>query len=729
MTRKELYEQRKEYIFKRKYVCTYWKNYNYKILQNIMYVKRPGRGNNPTYDDCIIMFDTETSKKSKYDVGHNHVVAFTISIRAFDTNIVTLYGNRPDDCISCIIKIMENLQGEKTVMYAHNLAYDYVFLRLFLMQRFGKPVKQLAIKSHYPIRIEYANGLILKDSLVLSQCKLEKWAKDLNVEHKKAVGKWDYNKIRHQHEKFSADEIEYIEHDTLAGVECIAAVMKKLGKRIYSMPYTATGIVREDCRKEGIPFHAHEEFMKISPEFETYLILEKVFHGGFTHANRHIIGETLFDMRCYDFTSSYPFCMLAFKYPMHKFAKFHDCSMDDILQNEEKYAYMCKLILFKFKLHDPFDSMPVLQYSKAENMINCVTDNGRITAGAYMEIYCTEQDIAIIKEHYDIEKHICTEVYFSEKDYLPRWFTDFVFKLFEDKVMKKGGDPVDYLLSKARVNCCYGMTVQKAIQDIIEECYTIDECEDGKYEPGMYKTKSNYTKDTYIKKYIKNHNKILPYQWGCWVTAYAMRNLFKLFKCIKQGDEKILNYPAYCDTDSCYAHEWDMEKLEEYNQRCKDLLTKNGYGPVIRDGKEHWLGVAVSEGEKDHYHEFRTLGAKRYCGRKIYCDNEGYHNDLYITVAGVPKKGSKCLNDNIENFHKGFIFPGVDTGKLTHKYFFVDSVYTDDKGNLTGDSIDLSPCDYKLDDITIYDFEKIYEEEIEVVCYEEENDTRFLLPF
>lgn len=728
MTRKELYELREEYIHKRKYVCTYWKNYNYSILQNIMYIKRSGRGENPTYDDCIIMFDTETSKKSKYDEGHNHVVAFTISIRAFDKNIVTLYGNRPDDCISCIIKILENLSGEKTVMYAHNLAYDYVFLRKFLMQRFGKPVKQLAIKSHYPIRIEYNNGLILKDSLVLAQCKLEKWADDLNVEHKKAVGKWDYNKIRHQHERFSADEIEYIEHDTLAGVECIDSLMKKLGKHIYSIPYTATGIVREDCRKEGIPYHAHEEFMKISPDFKTYLIMEQVFHGGYTHGNRHLIGETVEDVTCYDFTSSYPFCMLAFRYPMHEFKPFRDCRKEEILAHSDNYAYMCRLILYKFRLKDAFNSMPVLQYSKAMNMVNCVTDNGRITAGAYMEIYVTEQDLAIINEQYDIEKHACTEVYFSEKDYLPRWFTDFVFRLFFDKVQKKGGDPVDYALAKARINCCYGMCVQKAFQSILEECYSWDECEDGKYIPGMYKSQSTYSEGNYESKYIRNHNKILPYQWGVWVTSYAMRNLFELFKCVKQGDEKILNYPIYCDTDSCYAHAWDQEKLDVYNENCKNLLRQNHYGAVIKDGKEHWLGVAVSEGEKDHYFEFRTLGAKRYCGRKIYCDKEGSHNDIYITVAGVPKIGSKCLKDDINNFHKGFIFPGIDTGKLTHKYFFIDDIYTDDKGNLTGDSIDLSPCDYKLDDITVFDFEKIFEEEIEVICYEEENDKRFLLP-
>ena len=42
----------------------------------------------------------------------------------------------------------------------------------------------------------------------------------------------------------------------------------------------------------------------------------------------------------------------------------------------------------------------------------------------------------------------------------------------------------------------------------------------------------------------------------------------------------------------------------------------------------------------------------------------------------------------------------------------------DENGNSTGDSIDLSPCDYLLDDIEHWDWQKIFEEEIEVQVYE-----------
>lgn len=704
MTRKELYDKRSEWINKRKYVRCFWENYNYKILQNIMYIFRSGRGDNDSYNDCIIMADCETSKHTDNPEvqEYNYIVAFTITIRAFNHNIVTLWGRTPEEFIQCITNILDNLAGDKTVIYYHNLPYDYVFKRKFLFKTFGYPVKQLNVKPHYPIVIEFNNGLIFKDSLILSQCKLEKWADDLNVEHKKAVGKWDYNKIRSQHENYDNDELEYIEYDTLAGAECLQLFMDNLGKKIYSIPYTATGIPREQVYKLGKEHHAHDFFVKISPDYDFYCIQEQTFHGGYAHANRHLIDLILEFVRCFDFTSSYPFCILTRKFPMSAFEPWHDCHMDEILKNSENYAFIFKLILYKFKLKDPFESMPVLQFSKGQNMINCVQDNGRILCGGYMEIYITEQDLDIIKKQYEFEKHACVEVRYAVKDYLPKWFTDYTYTLFKNKCVLKGGDPVDYAIAKATLNSLFGMCVQKAL--------TVDYVED--YETGEFTPKPQDDALLYQTKYIKNHRKVLPYSWGLYITAYALHNLYDLFECVDKVPGVPETYPIYADTDSCYAIAWNEDKIKAYNDRCLKELRANGYEPVVIGNKEFIPGQAVSEGDKDLYTEFKVQGAKRYCGRK---KSDG---KIHITVAGVPKKGAECLKDDINNFKKGFVFRGDITGKLQHKYIFQDDIFTDSKGNIVGDSIDLSSCDYLLDDITIYDFEKIFEEEIEVQTYE-----------
>ena len=213
--------------------------------------------------------------------------------------------------------------------------------------------------------IEWENGLILKDSLILSQRSLEKWGKDLNVEHQKAVGKWNYDKIRTQVEVYNVDELQYIEFDTLCGVECIDTLMKSLNKKIYSMPYTATGIPREEVRKRGKKASAKKLFNKLAITYEQYKKLEKVYHGGYTHANRHVVGWILGSIEepveAYDFASSYPFVLLSEKYPSEKFTEAPNCSIYQIISDAENYAFMFKLVVVGVKLKNDFVEMPALR--------------------------------------------------------------------------------------------------------------------------------------------------------------------------------------------------------------------------------------------------------------------------------------------------------------------------------------------------------------------------------
>ena len=131
------------------------------------------------------------------------------------------------------------------------------------------------------------------------------------------------------------------------------------------------------------------------------------------------------------------------------------------------------------------------------------------------------------------------------------------------------------------------------------------------------------------------------------------------------------------------------------------------------EGKQYILGQAVTDGDNDRYTEFRILGAKRYCGR---CKADG---KLHITVAGVPKKGAACLNDDINNFTKNFCFKGTETGKLQHTYLYGD-IRQDDIGNWLADSINLSPCDYILDNAYSWDIEDIlYRETEDIQVYAE----------
>lgn len=713
MKYEQIQRKYKEIIENQKYKFVYYKDFNYNIFSYILYHGKVAK-KDQTYNDIIIMLDTETSKskknptildkkkRKKYRPVDNYVVAWTISFRAFNTNIATLYGTKPSELMECINMFTQKLKGFETYIYVHHLAYDWVFLRKFFIKNFGEPEKQLNTKPHYPITLWFTNGIILKDSLILAQRKLEKWANDLNVEHKKAVGKWDYNLIRHQNThqngKFTKDELEYIECDTLAGVECIDKTLEMLNKNISTIPYTATGIVRDDIRKIAKKNKFKDTFNRMCLTATQQLKAEKVFHGGYTHGNRKYIGY-LFKgkIKPLDFASSYPYVMLSEKYPFEKFTRCENAKIEDILNKSNEYAFMFKLVLVRPKLKKDKD-MSVLQFNKCDKTINAILDNGRILYADYVELYTNEIDLSVFVKYYDFDKKLSfvSDVEFAKKEYLPRWLTDYIFELFKNKTSLKHADYINYMISKGKINSVYGCHVQKPVR----ENYVED------FEKNEY-IKEDLDFEKEYEKYINRRNSILPYQWGVWVTSYAFRNLFLLGECVADNGIWI-----YSDTDSAYSTEWNMEKVKKYNENCIKKLKTNGYGGVEYDGRVYYLGVAE---EEDYYTEFKTLGAKRYCGRS------SEDNELHITIAGVPpKKGSKCLKNDINNFDDGFIFDGEETKKLTHFYNYVDDIFVDKNGNEVADSIDLVPCDYLLQSIEVieYDFEELFNGDIEVQVYE-----------
>ena len=781
MTRAELYRIRREYISRNyPYKMEKCDKYDYTRINDIMYITKGSKGRKETFSDCIIALDTETSKSIQEDyfspeyfeimqrlqtavfnakcaemrtikeysnigiklsknsklsidsyysdlvleypylfeeqyneadeveaiaeylernsppeeILDNYIVAFTISIRAFGLNMITLYGHNPKDLAECLQRIRENIEADTMPVYVHNLAYDWQFMRQFLFERFDTPDKQLNVKSHTPLFIHFSNGIMLKDSYLLSQKSLEKWANDLDVLHKKAVGKWNYDNIRTQQDEFTPDELKYIENDTLALCECIDKTLEVLHKSIATIPYTATGIPRNDIIALARENNGKELFLKLVSDYNLYIShMENCFHGGYTHGNRFFIEVTIDEIvSCLDFTSSYPFVMLTRKYPMGNFLPIADVTPDHIIRNMDDFAFMFRLTLINVRLKDRAYPMPPLQYSKCTKCVDELLDNGRILRAGMIEIYLTEIDFQIIYDRYDFDLIKINDCYFCKKDYLPRWFTDYIFQLFKDKCTLKGKDPQNYMISKGKLNSCFGMCVQKPISEEIEE----------DYQTGEYNIADDFDPEYEYNKYIKNYRKVLPYQWGIWVTSYAFENLFKLGGMAKEW--------IYTDTDSVYSIGWNEEAVKAYNDNCLQQLKANGYGAVEYEGKCYILGQAVLDGE---YTEFRILGAKRYCGRSK-ADGK-----LHITVAGVPKRGAECLNDNINNFTKGFCFSGKQTGKLQHTYLYGD-IRQDQYGNWLADSINLSPCDYILDNAYSLDIEDIlFKDTEEIQVYDE----------
>ena len=82
MTSQELYEIRRKWLQKHHtYTMSYWRDFDYKVLDNIMYQGKAGKRKG-TYNDVIMMFDTETSKKPiDYDACYeSHIMSVSDTV-------------------------------------------------------------------------------------------------------------------------------------------------------------------------------------------------------------------------------------------------------------------------------------------------------------------------------------------------------------------------------------------------------------------------------------------------------------------------------------------------------------------------------------------------------------------------------------------------------------------------------------------------------------------------
>lgn len=671
-------------------IVKYYTEYRFTDLGKINYHFNARK--KETSVNLIICADTETSKQNnESDPMPNYIVAWSICVFNYmDDRQCVYYGHKPNSIIEFMNRLKKDIDANITI-YFHNLNYDYTFLRQFAFSAWGLPQTQLAVKPHKPLVIRWTNaGITWKDSLILSQRSLERWANDLNAAHKKAVGSWDYLKIRSQKEQFSDDELLYISNDVLAQSECINIMRLNLGiTAVDDMPLTSTSIIRNEARNRSRGnvrngrLKWHSKYINIVPGLEVYNMLERAYHGGFTHANRFCIGDIYNDVTGYDFASSYPFTMLSEKFPMDKFERFEEATPERILKLKNDFAFVFELLIYDFELKEGLE-MPYLQRSKITKWSDdFILDNGRVISGSLAQITYTEIDLELFVKTYDFKMIAVKNCFMSAKAYLPVWLRSYIYELFKEKTLLKNSDPVLYGLAKARLNGVYGMCVEKNIRlEFIEN-----------YETGEYTAQFPEDREKALMKRYNSRNSFLPYQWGVWVCAYAARNLFELGQCCGLW--------LYSDTDSVKGLEWNNEKVETYNNRCKEKLLSAGIFEPVLNGREYWLGIAEFDGS---YSEFVTLGSKRYCVRE--------NGKLKITVAGVPKKGAECLHDDITNFKEGLIFDGKTSGKKQLTYFLGEEI-REDNGIVFGDSIDLSECDYLLSATEKFNgFWEVWEDEL-----------------
>lgn len=553
----------------------------------------------------------------------------------FSWNDKVFYGRE----FSQLNSVFEKLGTKvKYIIWVHNLSYEWHFLNNILTWK-----SVFARSPHKPIKAtpnEYPN-IEFRCSYMLTRLSLESWGKQLGVY--KLVGDLDYEVLRTPLTALTERELAYCERDCLVVYAGIKDYLKRYNDQ-WDIPLTQTGTVRREVKERLLKNKDYAKFIKkLVPEnAERYKILQTVFSGGYTHANRMYAGVVIDEsdgiIQHYDFASSYPTVMIAEKYPMTPWAYTgkHELPSEDTF---DEYAY---IFLLKFSQLNCMSYNTYIQSSKG-NGTNIRYDNGRVIHADEWTMYLTEQDYLTVKETYSWEDVQVLKVYRSRKEYLPIEFTNYILELYKNKTELKGVPEKEdlYMQSKQYINSLFGMTVTAIMQA------------DVTYSDGVWETQI-LTADMvneYLNKLRDFHSRekryFLSYSWGCWVTAYARRNLWR---CIESVDE----YMLYCDTDSIFClgnHDfsWYNEEITSKLKKACDImgLDFNMTHPKTINGKTKPLGIFERE---DDCTEFITLGAKRYVERRV---SDG---KLHLTVSGINKGAVELLNDHIENFVENFDF-------------------------------------------------------------------------
>lgn len=628
----------------------------------------------------------------------------------FGINGFVILGRTWEQFITMCETIAEHLQlSEKRtlIIYVHNLSYEFQFIRgLFDWD------KVFSIDLRKPIYAITKQFIEFRCSYLLSGYSLAKLGEQLlKYKVQKKTGDLDYSLLRHTETELTLAEIGYCVNDVRVVMAYIQERIEEY-KGLTRLPITKTGFVRKYCRKhclrsvnaDGKTVNNYEYQNLISEltisGLDEFNALQRAFAGGFTHANAIYSDETVTDVDSYDFTSSYPFVMVAEQYPMSKGVKVEVKSMKQFEFLISKYC-----CVFDVEFSDIFASVAQdnpISVSKCFIKENYADNNGRLVCAKKIALTITEIDYFIIKNFYSWGKIRVGNMYCYKKGYLPTEFVKSILHLYEQKTKLKGvaGKEIEYLNSKEMLNSCYGMSVTNPLRD--EFVYN------GEWDINKM-TAEQQTE--LLEKYNTSKNRFLFYPWGVYVTAYARRNLFT-------GIYEAGNDYVYSDTDSLKILNGDNHKdyFKAYNMTAENKLRIackfhnipfSLCMPETIKGITKILGVWDYEGR---YERFKTLGAKRYMVQeKNALTVNGQKYDFSLTVSGVNKKSAipyllqEYGADGIfEAFTNYLDLPPTATGKNIHTYidYEINGTMTDYNGVTArykeNTGVHLEPTGYSL---------------------------------
>ena len=618
------------------------------------------------YLNIPISFDIETS--SFYEGVAKKAIMYIWTCNVNGTTFIGRTWKQFTQFLDIMSEVFELIKyNKRCLIYVHNLEYEFQFMRKWFDWH-----DIFADDKRQPLYAVTKGGVEFRCSYRLSGYSLAKLADELRYyKTQKMVGDLDYSLIRHSNTPLTDKELKYCTQDTQVVVCYIQEEIDKNGD-IAHIPYTKTGYVRRYCQDECLAIHKQNDnvsrlkglkyrdvMQSLTLTYDQYKMCKAGFQGGFTHANINYVNETLTDVGSIDFTSSYPFTMMAQYFPMSSPREVEVHDMKDLEFYLSSYCCLFEVQFINLKplttIENPISS------SRCSYLEGYHINNGRVIDAKILETTITELDFDIYRNFYTWDGIKIGKFLVFYRGYLPTNLVKCLVKFYKDKTTLKGvaGKEEEYLQGKAMLNSAYGMAVTDIVRDDLE------------YHQEMYADEWQVGSETpvsQLNRYNKNPSRFLYYPWGVWVTAHARHNLFKGIKAF--GSDYV-----YSDTDSIKAINMDRHQdfIKNYNLHVREQLEKaadfhgipmSDFEPETIKGEKKLIGVWDFEGT---YDKFKTLGAKRYLVQK--------GKDIEFTVAGVNKKAIKeemlesyGLDGVFDAFTRSLDIPAGRTGKLTHTY-------------------------------------------------------------
>lgn len=666
----------------------------YEHLRDIknptVYKKR--KRNSVPVSDTIYSFDIEVSNmfyiNGKWQVfnkelsKHEYIDIQKCSlpyIWQFGINDTVYYGRNFSDFEKVLIDISDSKIHK--IIWVHNLSYEFQFLLNIFADKYTIE-NMISRDIRKPISFDIKElNISFRCSYMLTNLSLEAAAKEYTSIKKLDSLEYD-SMIRTPLTRLTMKEKQYCEYDVLCVYEIIKHFREEY-KHIANIPYTSTGIVRQELKKH-VDYYYIRKMQNLVPDKKTYLRLWACFSGGYTHANILNACRVFKHINSYDISSSYPYTLVCERLPAGPFLK---CPNNKFNTNKNRgYIALIRFIDVKHKMYNHY-----MQNSKCIDPEGLINDNGRVCSVKSTKMWLTNIDFELIMQCYYVGSYEVLECYSCYMAFLDERIIKFILKLYGNKTKLKGVEGMEtiYKRDKAQLNSIYGMAVTNPLKQSTD--FNLNEW--------TRRALTDEFIDEKLEDMRKSFSTLLYYAVGVFVTSYSRKHLLEV---IFKIDKDVI----YCDTDSI-KYKGDHDNIfEEYNKsvdlkykkvmnRYPDLKEED-FKPVDKYGKCHPIGYYEKETEGEGYEEFKTLGAKKYVVRE--------NGKLKMTLSGVSKSGVVALNDDIEAFQDGMIFDYETSGKLQHTYIddqpevSIDGWYSDLKYGIV-----LQPTTYTIGITELYE--------------------------